>query len=203
MKSKIIFTLAVLLFMMQGCEEKEKQVTNFEECAKAGNPIMESYPRQCRDGDQLFTEVIEQQVCENHCGNGECEEIVCQAVGCPCAESVESCPPDCAPNDTNEDKKYITSDPDKCALIRFQCTEGREPFFDEGGCGCQVVDSTMKPVKCTQRSDICTKEYRPVCGWFNESIRCIKAPCAQTYGNSCEACSNPMVESWTLGSCRD
>src|SRR5688572_13584427 len=31
--------------------------TSFEECAKAGHPIMESYPRQCRTPDgQLFVE---------------------------------------------------------------------------------------------------------------------------------------------------
>lgn len=27
------------------------RVTNFEECAAAGNPVMESYPRQCRTPD--------------------------------------------------------------------------------------------------------------------------------------------------------
>lgn len=33
-------------------------VTSFEECAKAGNPVMESYPRQCSAGGQTFTEFI-------------------------------------------------------------------------------------------------------------------------------------------------
>ncbi len=33
-------------------------VTNFEECAAAGNPVMESYPRQCRAGGENFTEYI-------------------------------------------------------------------------------------------------------------------------------------------------
>lgn len=32
--------------------------SNFEECVAAGNPIMESYPRQCRVSTQLFTETI-------------------------------------------------------------------------------------------------------------------------------------------------
>ena len=35
-------------------------ITNFEECAAAGNPVMESYPRQCRTVDgRLFVEDIE------------------------------------------------------------------------------------------------------------------------------------------------
>lgn len=32
--------------------------SNFEECVALGNPIMESYPRQCREGDTTFTEDI-------------------------------------------------------------------------------------------------------------------------------------------------
>ena len=35
-------------------------VSTFEECAAAGNPVMESYPRQCRSEDgRLFVEEIE------------------------------------------------------------------------------------------------------------------------------------------------
>ena len=37
----------------------EGEVNNFKECIAAGNPAMESYPRQCRHGDKTYTEVIE------------------------------------------------------------------------------------------------------------------------------------------------
>lgn len=33
-------------------------ITNFEQCGLAGNPVMETYPRQCRAGDQTFTEQV-------------------------------------------------------------------------------------------------------------------------------------------------
>lgn len=33
-------------------------VRNFQECVAAGNPVMESYPRQCRHGEQHFVENI-------------------------------------------------------------------------------------------------------------------------------------------------
>lgn len=33
-------------------------VTSFEECVAAGNPVMESYPQQCRADRQIFTEFI-------------------------------------------------------------------------------------------------------------------------------------------------
>lgn len=34
--------------------------------------------------------------CENQCGDGQCDEIVCMAEGCPCAETPDNCPQDCA-----------------------------------------------------------------------------------------------------------
>jgi glyoxylase-like metal-dependent hydrolase (beta-lactamase superfamily II) len=41
------------------CSEKSF-ITNFEECVDAGNPVMESYPRQCRTEDgKNFTELID------------------------------------------------------------------------------------------------------------------------------------------------
>jgi len=33
--------------------------------------------------------------CRDLCGDGVCQSIVCQAVGCPCSETKESCPQDC------------------------------------------------------------------------------------------------------------
>jgi len=46
------------------CEEFADQyrgnesITDFEECIAAGNPAMESYPRQCSNGEQTFTEQL-------------------------------------------------------------------------------------------------------------------------------------------------
>ncbi|MDD5032260.1 MAG: GerMN domain-containing protein [Patescibacteria group bacterium] len=39
-------------------ENIKKQIKNFSECAAAGNPVAESYPRQCRAGDETFVENI-------------------------------------------------------------------------------------------------------------------------------------------------
>lgn len=36
--------------------------------------------------------------CENLCGDGICQEVVCMATGCPCAETIETCPQDCDKN---------------------------------------------------------------------------------------------------------
>ena len=39
-------------------ENMKNKITNFKECVKAGNSVMESYPRQCRVGEQTFIENI-------------------------------------------------------------------------------------------------------------------------------------------------
>jgi|GEM_PF-3017337 len=36
-----------------------------------------------------------ERTCEDRCGDGECQEIVCQAIGCPCSETHQTCPQDC------------------------------------------------------------------------------------------------------------
>lgn len=36
--------------------------------------------------------------CKDLCGDGICQEIVCLAIGCPCAETEENCPQDCEAN---------------------------------------------------------------------------------------------------------
>lgn len=33
--------------------------------------------------------------CKNLCGDNQCQEVVCQAIGCPCAETKATCPQDC------------------------------------------------------------------------------------------------------------
>jgi len=58
--SKTIY-IGIALLTLNACTPaiESPTVTNFEECVAAGNPIMESYPRQCSDQDQTFFEEIE------------------------------------------------------------------------------------------------------------------------------------------------
>lgn len=55
----------------------DADVDSFDECVAAGNPVLESYPRQCRTADgETFTETVEegfeamnQNLCESSGGN--------------------------------------------------------------------------------------------------------------------------------------
>lgn len=115
--------VVVMGLLVGGCgkknvvEEKVVPLSKFEQCVEAGGTILELSPRQCRDGEgNVYAEKKQNRmreatesgetepkkessgsgrVCEDECGNGICEEIVCQAVGCPCSETAISCPEDC------------------------------------------------------------------------------------------------------------
>ncbi|HEY9584069.1 MAG TPA: hypothetical protein VJI33_00605, partial [Candidatus Paceibacterota bacterium] len=53
-----IAAILVAGFWWVGTQKSDVAATNFEECAAKGNAIMESYPRQCRDGEETFIEDI-------------------------------------------------------------------------------------------------------------------------------------------------
>ena len=60
---ELIFIVVLLLLVILVFRNflNQGEITNFEECIAAGNPVMESYPRQCRDPmtDRTFVEVID------------------------------------------------------------------------------------------------------------------------------------------------
>lgn len=59
----------------------QTNVATFEECAAAGNPVMESYPRQCRTTDgRIFVEEIANEPIENP--NTPISANGCAVAGC-------------------------------------------------------------------------------------------------------------------------
>lgn len=51
--------LAVVTTILIGCARLPAGgINSFEDCVAAGNPVMESYPRQCRAGDRTFVEQV-------------------------------------------------------------------------------------------------------------------------------------------------
>lgn len=68
-------------------------VDSFADCEAAGNPIMESYPRQCRHDGQLFVEPLEQPL-----PLPPSEPVACtmEAKICPDGSAVGRTGPNCA-----------------------------------------------------------------------------------------------------------
>lgn len=67
-KSFIILLVVVLVgvgfFVWQMGKDKESQISNFDECVAAGNPVMESFPEKCTANGQTFTN-SEEQIIQN------------------------------------------------------------------------------------------------------------------------------------------
>jgi len=60
----------------------------------------------------------DEPACKDKCGDGICQEIVCEAIGCPCPETAESCPDDCA-------------DPETSCIVDSDCGCGKKKGTDE------------------------------------------------------------------------
>lgn len=62
--NKIILSISILaaIFITACAESLVPEINNFEECIAAGNPAMESYPRQCRANGITFVEEIEDDI---------------------------------------------------------------------------------------------------------------------------------------------
>jgi uncharacterized protein len=100
-------------------------------------------------------------------------------------------------------------EPIACTAEAKLCPDGSAvgrvgPDCEFAECPTNKTTTELQKNYCTPESknaDVCPTLYQPVCGWFNESIKCIKYPCAITESNSCAACINENVEYWTDGEC--
>lgn len=72
----------------------------------------------------------------------------------------------------------------------------------------RVDDAKLVSVECKDpRPTICTREYNPVCAIRDTGVRCITEPCPSSerysYANSCTACADLDVISYTQGECEE
>lgn len=76
-----------------------------------------------------------------------------------------------------------------------------------GLAGCnEQPEAAADITECKEpRPQMCTREYRPVCGLRDTGVRCVTEPCPRTehktYGNACDACADSAVLSHRPGAC--
>ena len=69
-------------------------------------------------------------------------------------------------------------------------------FLSACGSTQQPPIEKMESTKCPElRPEMCTMDYNPVCGNLSEGS-------FKTYSNGCNACSDPMVTSYSQGDCK-
>lgn len=123
----------------------------------------------------------------------------------PTNEIITSLQNPAAPATDNPDK---TDDFVACTMDAMQCPDGS--YVGRTGPNCEFAcpaGDTPNPneIVCTaeqKKADACIEIYAPVCA--NVQVECITAPCnpvPQTYSNSCFACAENRVISYSDGSC--
>jgi len=70
----LLLILAFLILFLVGINTNNSKITNFQECIDAGYPAMESYPRQCNDGENAYIEDLVPLEILNAAQNSECTE---------------------------------------------------------------------------------------------------------------------------------
>ena len=70
-----------------------------------------------------------------------------------------------------------------------------------------ILPDTVAAIQCeSPRSQLCTREYRPVCASRDIGVRCVTVPCPSsetvTKSNACTACADEKVSSYVEGVCR-
>lgn len=98
-------------------------VNDFTSCVQAGNPVMESYPRQCAHKGKNYTEVIEE------------EPTACtmDAKACPDGSYVGRVAPDCefAPCPSEESTACTMEYAPVCASVAVQCIKAPCPAIEQ------------------------------------------------------------------------
>ncbi len=153
--------------------DEEGDLTS-DECIRQGGEvvnIVEAKLPYCGDGMNIgnvkglmyncvcCAGMSENQNCEDQCGNGICEEFVCLAIGCPCAETKESCSVDCEiPEEILE------------AAINSECFEKGEKFSGDYSFNNYTktwwIDLEMKP---ESENPICS----PACVVNNNTLEAL------------------------------
>ena len=115
-------------------KDKNNEITNFEECVAAGNPVMESYPRQCRANGQTYVETI-----EHHCTEEE--------------KNAQICTMDYTPVCGDNDKTYGNA----CSA----CASGEIEYWTQGECESLTIEEAIdiaEQSECLQEGQL-TDEY--------------------------------------------
>ena len=110
--------------------------------------------------------------------------------------------------------KFIidTDAPVACTADAKECSDGS--FVGRIGPDCEFAECplveepplpTNDQIACTdemKQADVCIEIFAPVCAQVQ--VECITTPCepvAETFSNSCFACANDRVLSYTNGAC--
>jgi len=85
------------------------------------------------------------KICIDLCGNGVCDELVCQGTGCPCPETYGTCAEDCAPSQGSWTDEYMCKN--NWTYRRYQHSNGNYSWKNYEYCtyGCANGSCNLAP----------------------------------------------------------
>lgn len=133
------------------------------------------------------------------------------ALGCGGAQVVpQSASPGAVPAPAQAASPAPSSEPSHAApppVVEAPATPDPTGDGDDDGTRASGGRLAFKECDAGARPQMCTKEYRPVCGEVDNGIRCVKAPCPstskRTFGNACSACSEARTTGYWPIACEE
>ncbi len=130
--------------------------------------------------NMLEDEMEGEPLCKDSCGDGICQEVVCEGDGCPCPETETSCPKDC--KSTAIDRKYCAADSD-CACGRSvdssQCLYGNKKYVDPSKKCPEYCNGTAGEFPLTCVANQCFMKVSSTCIGEGRRIGGGNAPCCE------------------------
>lgn len=117
--SSVVFIILIAagIFFYAKNNPSKTPIANFAECAAAGYPVAESYPRQCRADGKTFIEVIEPTLCTGErpevCAeiyDPVCAKVNIQCIKAPCNPINETFPNACRACANNLVDSYVAGE---------------------------------------------------------------------------------------------
>jgi hypothetical protein len=123
------------VLIKQNGDPDTSTVRSFEECVAAGYPVMESYPRQCRNADgTLFVEEVDEPVAESF---GSIQGTVLLGPTCPVVQD----PPDPECDDRPYETNLVLTNADGSRVIREFASKSDGTFLIDVPAGSYAIRS--------------------------------------------------------------
>lgn len=134
---------------------KKEYIKNYTDCRKVAIATKKDCKNQTINAYKVCKDNCVLNSCQNKCGDGICQENVCMAIGCPCAENINNCAQDCS-------KKRVQCRIDgdcKCGVDKEsgECFYGNKKYVNEEiQCPdfCSGISGNLQ-IKCIDK--VCTQ----------------------------------------------